>query len=283
MAALTIDRKTPELATSDHESLPVAASTKIYGGALVAINQSGHAVPASADSTLRVAGVADALADNASGAAAAIRVLVKRGPHGFKNSAGVDAITAADAGRPCYVVDDQTVARTSNAGARPIAGLVHSVDGSDIYVDVGEFPEGTRDLLITAGEDLSSDQFKMVKVGAAGTVVKSGAGEAPLGVVQNAPANAAIAVVRIFGVTRVKADGTGVTRGKHVSSAAGGVARESNNAATGLAHTNTSDAGAATDPLIGAYIIGIALETAAASAVFGMAITHAGAVPVTAL
>jgi hypothetical protein len=44
------------------------------------------------------------------------------------NSAGADAITSANIGAYCYVVDDQTVALTSAGGTRPIAGKIKSVD-----------------------------------------------------------------------------------------------------------------------------------------------------------
>lgn len=54
----------------------------------------------------------------------------------LKNSAGVDAITIADVGRPCFVVDDETVALTSAGGTRPRAGIVHEVNGEGVWVDV---------------------------------------------------------------------------------------------------------------------------------------------------
>lgn len=52
----------------------------------------------------------------------------------FKNSAGVDAITVADIGRYCFVIDDETVARTSASGVRPRAGVVMAVDATGVMV-----------------------------------------------------------------------------------------------------------------------------------------------------
>ena len=68
------------------KSAPVAASTIIYGGSIVAVNQSGYAVPASADPTLFVVGVAVATADNSAGAAADVLVDIERGVFSFHNS-----------------------------------------------------------------------------------------------------------------------------------------------------------------------------------------------------
>jgi hypothetical protein len=288
MTALAANRNTKKFSDDILPSyLPsggVAAAKKIYAGAMVMVNQSGYYEPASADSTLKMAGVSEELVDNSSGSAGDVSAYkVRRGAYLFGNSGTTDAVSAADIGRACYVVDDQTVARTSAAGARPVAGRVLGLDGTSVIVELGADDANDLDLLMLAGETLTSDQFKLVKVHTDGTVIKSGAGEKILGVLQNAPASGAVAIVRTRGVSRTKADGTGVTRGDYISSAAAGVARATVAAASGLAVTDTSDGGAATDPLKGAYVIGIALETAAASVVFGMQITHSGAVPSTAV
>ena len=46
-----------------------------------------------------------------------------------------DAIALTEVGKPCYVVDDQTVAKTNNAGARPVAGTVFDVDAQGVWVE----------------------------------------------------------------------------------------------------------------------------------------------------
>jgi hypothetical protein len=91
----------------------------------------------------------------------------------------------------------------------------------------------------------------------------------------------AVAHGRVAGVSTMKCDGTGVTRGDRISCAANGLARATAAAASGTAHVNTSDAGAATDPVIGANVIGIALSTAAAGANTSVLLTHSGLVPTT--
>lgn len=290
MTALSKAKKTQKLQSSgvlaERFNFPLAADAVIWGGAVVALNQSGYLVPASADASLFVCGVACESVDNTGGSAGDLYCTVLKGAFEAVNSSSTDALTAADVGRPCYVVDDQTVARTSAGGARPYAGTVaHVESSSEIYVEFGCPSADSRniDMLIAAGETLTSDLGKSVKVHSDGTAIKSGAGEPSMGVLQNAPASGAIAIVRVAGVTRGKADATGVTRGNYISSGAAGVLRASTDAATGLGHVNTSDGGSSTDALRGGYVLGIALETAAANATFGLLLTHSGVCAVTAV
>lgn len=135
MAALTADRNTPYRSGEDF-SFPVAASTKIYAGALVCINSSNLAVNGATATGLKTVGVAQALADNSAGAASAISVSVRRGVFCFANSASGDAIALADVGATCYVVDDQTVAKTDGTGTRSAAGIVRDVDADGVWVEI---------------------------------------------------------------------------------------------------------------------------------------------------
>lgn len=286
MTAISAARNTPKrnsLPAPECVSVPVAASTKVYQGALVGINASGHAVAGTSVATSRVIGRARALADNSSGLAAAISVEVEFGVFRFDNSATTGAVTAADVGRPCFAVDDATVSRDSSNGARNVAGAVVDVDSSGVWVWLGlaQLPT-VIEQTFTAASDLSSSGNVAVKVDSAGKVDLAGAGEMAIGILQNAPVADAMAIVRVAGISAMKADGTGVTRGNRVSSAASGLGRASTSAATGLAATKTDDAGAALDPLIGAHVIGVALSTAAASAQFQILLTHSGACPTTA-
>ena len=134
MAQLTADRDTKARAGEDFE-FPVKAATKIYAGAIVAIDTTGNAVPGATALNLRAVGVAQALADNSAGADGAIRVKVRRGVFRFANSAGADAITLANIGTDCYIVDDQTVAKTDGTGTRSVAGKVRDVDTQGVWVE----------------------------------------------------------------------------------------------------------------------------------------------------
>lgn len=134
MSALTQDRNTLRRDAAAIEP-GVAAAARIFGGALVAINAAGFAVPGSTSTTLRGAGSALHGANNTGGTDGAIRVRLDKRPACFANSAAADAITLADIGKDCFIVDDQTVAKTDGAGTRSIAGKVFDVDADGVWVD----------------------------------------------------------------------------------------------------------------------------------------------------
>ena len=71
-------------------------------------------------------------------------VKVQAGVWNFNNSAGADAVTIADIGKPCFVVDDETVARTSASQIRAVAGVVEQVDADYVWVAVGPAGRGKR-------------------------------------------------------------------------------------------------------------------------------------------
>ncbi|MBI3677388.1 MAG: hypothetical protein HY243_12315 [Proteobacteria bacterium] len=137
MAALTADRNTPRRDGFDRV-FPVAAATKIFGGAIVALNAAGNAVPGQTALALAAVGRCEQSVDNSAGAAGDQTAQVTRGIFLFDNSAGGDAITLSAVGSPCYMVDDHTVALTSGivagAGTRSAAGTVFDVDASGVWV-----------------------------------------------------------------------------------------------------------------------------------------------------
>ncbi|MEJ2183387.1 MAG: hypothetical protein P8Y66_07670 [Nitrospirota bacterium] len=132
MAALTEDRNTPRR-EGRVLSLPVAGGETIYAGALVALNAGGYAAPGATATGLRGLGRAEARADNSSGADSALSVDVQKGVFRFAND-GADPVGRADIGTDCYIVDDQTVARTDGAGTRSVAGRVMDVDAEGVWV-----------------------------------------------------------------------------------------------------------------------------------------------------
>lgn len=134
MAALTAPRNTPQ-AIPEKRTVPVAANVKIFQGALVQINNAGFAVPGSATAANVAIGRAEQPADNTGGANGAISIDVKRGVFRFANSAAGDLIARTEIGKTVYVVDDQTVAKTNNAGARPAAGICFDVDAQGVWVE----------------------------------------------------------------------------------------------------------------------------------------------------
>ncbi|MDP2168399.1 MAG: hypothetical protein Q8J64_08730 [Thermodesulfovibrionales bacterium] len=133
MAALTADRNTPKR-EGDIISMPVAASKKLYAGGLVARNANGYATPGATATGLIGLGRAEAQADNSAGANGDISVDVRKGVFRFANSSGADTLTRADMGADCYIVDDQTVAKTDGTGTRSVAGKVFDVDPDGVWV-----------------------------------------------------------------------------------------------------------------------------------------------------
>lgn len=113
---------------------PVAATTKIYGGGIVVLNAAGNAVPATTATGLIVRGVAIATVDNTAGAAGDLQVETRKGNFRFKNSAAADLIARAEIGDTCYLVDDETVAKTDGTGTRSAAGKIEDVDTDGVWV-----------------------------------------------------------------------------------------------------------------------------------------------------
>lgn len=83
-------------------------------------------------------GRAEALVDNSAGAAGALTIEYRQGIFLFANSAAGDLITIADIGKLCYIVDDQTVAKTDGTATRSRAGIVDGVEASGVWVRMDE-------------------------------------------------------------------------------------------------------------------------------------------------
>lgn len=115
----------------------IAADTVIFAGALVCLSATGFAVPGSTATTLTADGVANDTVDNTDGANDALQVPVERGVFRFANSAAADAITRAEIGDNCYIVDDQTVAKTDGTASRSVAGKIEDVDAQGVWVRIG--------------------------------------------------------------------------------------------------------------------------------------------------
>lgn len=134
MTALTSNRDTPQREGAFYE-FPVAASNKIFTGAIVCLNSSSLAVKGATATGLKAVGRAEALADNSAGGNGAISVKVRRGIFRFANSTSGDLIALADVGADCYIVDDQTVAKTNGGSTRSVAGKIRDVDADGVWVE----------------------------------------------------------------------------------------------------------------------------------------------------
>jgi len=133
MAALTAGKNTPFVGDKfvKFGKQPVAASTVIYTGALVAFNASGYLTPGAVSAALVAGGVARDYADNSSGADGDVEIEVWGGLFWVGNGTGGDEITLAHVGSPCYYLDDQTVSNNDGTGTRSAAGTILDVNATD--------------------------------------------------------------------------------------------------------------------------------------------------------
>jgi hypothetical protein len=158
MSALVRERLTDFAGvTPARGTVPIAANVRIFKGGLVCTDADGRAVPGDtiANGALAAIGKSSQTYDNRTGstlggAAGAVDVEVEYGVFDWENSGGGDAIAAADVGKVCYVVDDQTVALTSNTSTRGIAGFITEVRGGVPYVFMGPHVAGM--IVIAASE-----------------------------------------------------------------------------------------------------------------------------------
>jgi hypothetical protein len=134
MTALSGPRLTP--LRPDYESKqvmtpPVQNGVVIWSGGIVVLD-GGFAMPGRSAPGLTVLGIAQSTVDNRTYPTNLYgrkrRVCVVGGVAQFENSRGEEAIGEADVGRPCYLVDDRTLARTDGAGKRSRAGTVREVE-----------------------------------------------------------------------------------------------------------------------------------------------------------
>lgn len=133
-------------------TLGMRANTLIEKGWLVGQDANGRAIAGGtiASGCIFGMGVASSMVDNRTGSEAgglddSIDIEIEYGIHAFLNSSAGDLIAADDVGKVCYVVDNQTVALTSNTSARGPAGIIHEVRDGLVWVQMG--PQ-TRNLTV---------------------------------------------------------------------------------------------------------------------------------------
>lgn len=131
--ALSDNRDTPMKRGVNYNFLQ--GSNVIYAGALVCVNSSDVAVPASDATGLKVVGVCTKKNDNSGSTYAATDTInVRRGVFRFVNG---DSITDGDAGSLAFVTDDQTVQKGAST-YNIVAGVIVDVDSSGVWVDISD-------------------------------------------------------------------------------------------------------------------------------------------------
>lgn len=135
MTAIATERDT-QRRNGMQAAYPVLAGAKILAGTLVALTAAGYAQGGATATTLKSVGMAEVTADNTAGASGDIKVQVRRHDwFRFANSAAGDLITIADIGSNCYIVDNQTVAKTDGTATRSIAGKVRDVEPAGVWIE----------------------------------------------------------------------------------------------------------------------------------------------------
>lgn len=135
MAQLTENKATKQRVEGDLEDV-LGANQTIFAGALLMRNASGHLIEGATATGSFGAGVAVKAATSTT--AGVTRARYREGVFLFANSAAGDAIAQADVGTACYIVDDQTVAKTNGSSTRSPAGAVRAVDSQGVWVEVNE-------------------------------------------------------------------------------------------------------------------------------------------------
>ena len=130
----TIEGRNTKRRIGDKLSVVPNSGATIYAGTLVTLlTATGLAVSGGTAS----AGIAVGVATETITGDGVKATDLERGIFQFANSASTDLIAKADIGATCYVVDNQTVAKTDNSAARKAAGKIIDVDAGGVWVEVG--------------------------------------------------------------------------------------------------------------------------------------------------
>lgn len=145
------ERNTPYL-DGELLALPVAASTTIKGGHLVAVNASGYLVPAADTAGLTVVGVAMESQDNSAGANGALSCLLRRRKVFVFENHATNAVTQAMVGKNVYVADSVTVC-SDGATNDIVAGICLGIGPDGVLVEI------SGDLTILIPEQVTPEPF----------------------------------------------------------------------------------------------------------------------------
>lgn len=131
MTALSAAQQIKSKGPINTQAYPVKASQTVYGGGLVMLDTTGYAVAAATGSTSnRVVGVArESVTDAGSGTD---KVEVMEGQFLLTGA----TLAQADVGRPCYVVDDDSIDETPGIGTIPAGIIREYVSATQAWVEV---------------------------------------------------------------------------------------------------------------------------------------------------
>ncbi len=115
--------------------VPLKAGAKVWTGGIVALD-AGYGIAGAAAVGKPALGIALQDVDNTTGSSGDLWVEVRRGTFTFNNSSAGDAIAQADFMKLVYIVDDETVAKTDNSGARSVAGRMVGLESGQVWVEM---------------------------------------------------------------------------------------------------------------------------------------------------
>ena len=132
--ALTTDKNTRKR-KGKQCSVPVAANAVCFAGGMAVANATGFAAPGSTALNLTYLGRFSEAVDNTGGADGAKDVLIDRNQQFYFNNDGGDPVTQASVGKPCYIIDDETVSATDGVGTQSACGIVIEIDANGVWVE----------------------------------------------------------------------------------------------------------------------------------------------------
>lgn len=119
---------------------PLGSAVTVYSGS-IALNRVGYlanaATPQATDTCLGLIGnpaggtyvkTGPGIVGNGSQGANGVWVEILTGSFILASGTGADALAQTDAGATVYVVDEQTVGKTSGGSSRPVAGVMLPID-----------------------------------------------------------------------------------------------------------------------------------------------------------
>lgn len=135
MTAITTERDT-QRRDGKQAAFGVLAATKVLSGTIAVVTAAGFCQGGITSTTVKAVGVFDETVDNTAGASGDVKARTRKdGWFRFANSAAGDLITIADINTDCYIVDNQTVAKTNGTNTRAVAGKVRDVEAAGVWIE----------------------------------------------------------------------------------------------------------------------------------------------------
>lgn len=138
MSATTTERSTIRKGEEGHLDCLPLTNQKCLAGTIAVVNAAGYLAMGTAALNLKARGRFEETVDNSAGSAGDKRAEVLSGRFWWANATAGDLITIADVMNDCYILDNQTVAKTDGTGARSRAGKIIEVDATKgVLVSMG--------------------------------------------------------------------------------------------------------------------------------------------------